>query len=113
MNLLTRQNGTATIVDVAGDITVYQSPELRKVLLDLIKDKKTPYVIVNLTQVPYIDSAGVASLIEGLKAARDAHTRFALYGLSRVAREVLELTHLHKVFSIYADEGEALKANPD
>jgi anti-sigma B factor antagonist len=113
MNLLTRHSGDATIVDVAGDITVYRSPELRKILLDLIKDKKTHYVIVNLTQVPYIDSAGVASLIEGLKAARDAKSRFALYGLSRVAREVLELTHLHKVFAIYESEADALNAKPE
>ena len=60
--------------------------------------KHTQRVIVNLTQVKYIDSAGVASLIEGLKASRDAKTTFALYGLSKVAREVLELTRLLKVF---------------
>lgn len=109
MNIMTRQTGEATIVDVAGDITLYQSPELRKVLLDLIKVKHTQRVIVNLTQVKYIDSAGVASLIEGLKASRDAKTTFALYGLSKIAREVLELTRLLKVFEVYDDEAQALQ----
>ncbi|MFZ0037864.1 MAG: STAS domain-containing protein [Candidatus Acidiferrales bacterium] len=108
MNMVTRQSGDAAIVDVAGDITLYHSPELRKTLLDLIKVKRTPRVIVNMTQVPYIDSAGIASLIEALKASRDAKTSFALYGLSPVAREVLELTHLTKVFEIYDAESAAV-----
>ena len=51
MDISTRQSGTATIVDVVGDITLYNSPQVRKVLLDLLKDKKAPRVIVNLERV--------------------------------------------------------------
>jgi len=69
----------------------------------------TPRVIVNLEQVRYIDSAGVASLVEGLKLSRDLKSTFALYGLSRTAREVLELTRLIKVFEVYDNEEEALR----
>ena len=72
---------------MAGDITLYNSPEVRKVLLDLIKEKHVPRVIVNLEKVKYIDSAGVASLVEGLKISRDLKSGFALYGLSRTTRE--------------------------
>ncbi len=108
MDISTRKVGAATIVDVVGDITLYNSPQVRKVLLDLIKDKKTPRVIVNLERVKYIDSAGVASLVEGLKVSRDQKSTFALYGLSRTAREVLELTRLIKVFEVYNTEEEAL-----
>ena len=85
MDISTRQSGTATIVDVVGDITLYNSPQVRKVLLDLLKDKKAPRVIVNLERVRYIDSAGVASLVEGLKVSRDLKSTFALFGLSRTA----------------------------
>ncbi len=67
MDLSTRQVGNATIVDIVGDITLYNSPEVRRVLLNLLKDKRVPRVIVNLQKVKYIDSAGVASLVEGLK----------------------------------------------
>jgi len=104
-----RQSGAATIVDVVGDITLYNSPQVRKVLLELLKEKKAPRVIVNLEQVRYIDSAGVASLVEGLKLSRDLKSTFALYGLSRTAREVLELTRLIKVFEVYNTEEEALR----
>src|SRR5271154_3497462 len=109
MDISTRQSGTATIVDVVGDITLYNSPEVRKVLLDLLKEKRSPRVIVNMLNVKYIDSAGVASLVEGLKISRDLKSSFALYGLSRTAREVLELTRLIKVFEVYANEAEALQ----
>jgi anti-sigma B factor antagonist len=112
MQIATRRQGDISIVDVTGDITLYHSPDLRKTLLDLIKTQHIPYVIVNLTAVKYIDSAGVASLIEGLKAARDMKSRFSLFGLSRVAREVLELTRLLKVFEVYESESQAIESTP-
>lgn len=109
MDISTRESGSATIVDVTGDITLYNSPEVRKVLLNLLKDKRRPRVIINMLNVKYIDSAGVASLVEGLKISRDLKSTFALYGLSRTAREVLELTRLIKVFEVYSNEEEALR----
>lgn len=110
MDLSNREVGTATIVDIVGDITLYNSPEVRRVLLNLLKDKRVPRVIVNLQKVKYIDSAGVASLVEGLKTSRDLKSGFALFGLSRTTREVLELTRLIKVFEVYETEEEALRA---
>jgi anti-sigma B factor antagonist len=109
MELSTRDSGTATIVDVVGDITLYNSPDMRKMLIDLLKTQRKPRVIVNMLNVKYIDSAGVASLVEGLKIARDLKSTFALFGLSRTAREVLELTRLIKVFEVYDNEREALQ----
>src|SRR4029077_4605850 len=109
MELSTRDSGTATIVDVVGDITLYNSPDMRKMLIDLLKTQRKPRVIVNMLNVKYIDSAGVASLVEGLKIARDLKSTFALFGLSRTAREVLELTRLIKVFEVYNNEQEALQ----
>jgi anti-sigma B factor antagonist len=108
MNISIRQFVNAAVVDVDGDITLHNSPEVRKVLLDLIKQQRLPRVVVNLQKSKYIDSAGVASLVEALKASRGMKGGFALYGLSRTAREVLELTRLVKVFEIYDTEQEAL-----
>ena len=67
-----------------------------------------PRVVVNLGQVRYIDSSGVASLLEGLKASRDFGSRFILIGLSSRAREVLRLTRLITLFEIYDNEEQAL-----
>ncbi|MGB9070610.1 MAG: STAS domain-containing protein [Candidatus Acidiferrales bacterium] len=108
MNISTRQVENASIVDVTGDITLYNTPEVRRILLDLLKEKRAKRVIVNLMNVKYIDSAGVASLVEGLKISRDMKSEFALYGLSRTTREVLELTRLLKVFEVHDTEEQAL-----
>ena len=113
MELSTRQVGNATIVDVTGDITLYNSPEVRRTLLGLLKEKRAPRVIVNLLKVKYIDSAGVASLVEALKTSRDLKSGFALFGLSRTTREVLELTKLIKVFEVHDNEQAALQAGGD
>jgi anti-sigma B factor antagonist len=113
MDVSTREVGNATIVDIVGDITLYNSPEVRRVLLSLLKEKRVLRVIVNLERVKYIDSAGVASLVEGLKTSRDLNSGFALYGLSRTTREVLELTRLIKVFEVHDNEEEALGTDGD
>lgn len=110
MEISTRQSGDATIVDVQGNIDLSNSPEVRKVLLGLLRDKAAPRVVVNLMAVKYIDSSGVASLVEGLKVSRDLRSRFILYGLSPAARQVLELTRLIRVFEVYDSEADALKA---
>jgi anti-sigma B factor antagonist len=103
-----RSVGEATILDIVGNIDLSSSPELRKVLLRELKEKRTARVIVNLTEVRYIDSSGVASLVEGLKASRDTGLRFALVGLSKGAREVLQLSRLIKIFEIHDNEEQAL-----
>lgn len=110
MKIATRQQGDATIVDLSGDIDLYNSPEVRKSLLDAIHSKNAKRVVVNLKDVRYIDSSGVASLVEGLKKSREQNLRFLLVGLSHAAREVLELSRLIKVFEVFASEEEALKA---
>jgi anti-sigma B factor antagonist len=97
-----------TILDISGDIDLANSPAMRKVLLGEIKDKHTPKVLLNLKNVRYIDSSGIASLVEGLKAARDNGARLILYGLSSSVREVLELSRLQKIFEIYDTEEQAL-----
>ena len=110
MQISIRRVDNTAIVDVSGDIDLASSPEVRKALLHEVRDNRRPRVVLNLSEVRYIDSSGVASLVEGLKASRDIGSRFILVGLSGPAREVLQLSRLVKVFEIYDTEGEALAA---
>jgi len=103
-----RRNDKTTIFDLSGDIDFANSPEVRQSVLREIRENRVARVVVNLTGVRYIDSSGVASLVEGLKASRDLGSRFILFGLSTAAREVLQLSRLLKVFEIYDSEEEAL-----
>jgi len=108
MQISDRQVGQTTIFDVSGDIDLANSPELRRALLREIRENRRPRVVMNLNKVRYIDSSGVATLIEGLKASRDLGSRFILFGLSGSAREVFQLSRLLKVFEVYDNEEQAL-----
>ena len=108
MEIVARAIKGWTILDLSGDIDLANSPAMRKALLGEIKEKRTPKVFLNLKNVRYIDSSGIASLVEGLKASRDQGTRLILYGLNKTVREVMQLSRLQKIFEIYEDEEQAL-----
>lgn len=111
MQIAARPATGGTILDITGDIDLAHSPAMRKALLQEIKEKKTPKVFLNLEKVRYIDSSGIASLVEGLKASRDQGSRLILYGLSKTVREVMELSRLQKIFEIHDSEAQALAAS--
>jgi len=113
MKISSRREGQATILDFSGDITLFNSPEVRRAVLSELRDNRATWLLLNLTAVRYIDSSGVASLVEGLKVSRDLNSRLALYGLSKSVTTVLELTHLLRVFEVYGTEQEALDAPPN
>src|SRR5690349_4885099 len=94
----------------SGDIDLATSPQLRKALLRELRELKMPRVVLNLGAVRYIDSSGVASLVEGLKASRDVGSRFILFGLNKTVREVLQLSKLVKIFEIYENEEQCVAA---
>lgn len=108
MQISARHLDKVTIFDISGDIDLATSPELRKALLRELRELRMPRVILNLKAVRYIDSSGVASLVEGLKASRDVGARFVLFGLNTTIREVLQLSKLVKIFEIYDSEEQAI-----
>jgi anti-sigma B factor antagonist len=108
VQISSRELDKTVIFDVSGDIDLANSPTVRKALLREVREKRTPRVVINLSKVRYIDSSGVASLVEGLRASRDVGSRFILFGLSTSAREVLQLSRLLRIFEIYDNEEQAL-----
>jgi anti-sigma B factor antagonist len=108
MQISVRHLDKITIFDVSGDVDLSTSPELRKALLRELRELRMPRVVVNLQSVRYIDSSGVASLVEGLKASRDVGSRFVLCGLNAKVGEVLRLSRLRTVFEVCDNEEQAL-----
>jgi anti-sigma B factor antagonist len=96
------------IVDVAGQIDMGTSPALRKALLESLSG--TQRLAINLTEVKYIDSSGIASLLEVLKDAQKSKKRIILFGLTASVLHVLQLTRLTGVFEIHETELQALDA---
>ena len=108
MNATTRSNQGTTIVDAVGHIDLGTSPALRKTMLECLKN--TDRLAANLAAVKYIDSSGIASLLEVLKEARNKDKKFVLFGLTAAVRQVLQLTRLTGIFEIYESEDEAVSA---
>ena len=79
-------------------------------LLDLVAARHD--ILVELSAVPYIDSTGVACLIECYQAAKGNGTKFALLGVEGTVERVLHLAHLDKVFPIHATAADAIAARP-
>ena len=98
MECTTRQEGEFIIVSLIGEVDLHYSPEARKCILDNLN--KEAHVLVDLSQVKYIDSSGIASLVEGFQLARSKDLLFGLVGVSQAARQVLQLARLDKVFQI-------------
>ena len=108
MQIVSRQVDQATIFDVSGDITLANSPQLREAVLREFRESRTPRVVLNLSQVRYIDSSAEASLVEGLKVSRDLGSRLVLFGLSPITCERLKLFRLLNLFEVYDSEEQAL-----
>ena len=108
MKSSTRTEKGTTIVDVVGQIDLGSSPALRKTLMESLKGTKS--VAINLSAVKYIDSSGIASLLEVLKEARNSEKRLVLFGLTGAVLQVLQLTRLTGVFEIHETEEQALGA---
>ncbi|MDH5327403.1 MAG: STAS domain-containing protein [Gammaproteobacteria bacterium] len=101
--------GSYSILYLSGDVDLQYSPKARQDLLALLKNTKR--VLVDLSAVDYIDSSGVASLVEAYQVANQHQGAFALVGVSDAALQVLQLARLDKVFDIYdtADQAAAAK----
>ena len=93
------EHGRHTVISLMGEVDLNVSPQAREQILKLLKQKKD--LLVDLSAVDYIDSSGVASLVEGFQLARSQQQDFALVGVSKAAMQVLQLARVDKVFPIY------------
>ena len=100
-------NGAVTLV-IQGDIDMNTSTQVRTHLTDLFK-KNQKAIVVDLSEVPYIDSSGIATLVEGLQWSHSNNTKFRLTSLTPMVKDVFEIARLLTVFEVYDSNEEALK----
>ncbi|MCK4719461.1 STAS domain-containing protein [bacterium] len=97
------------IVDVTGDLDARSAGDLKLTLNEKIEGGKV-WILVNLSEVPYMDSAGLGVLVSGLKNTNRQNGDLRIYGLQPDVRNIFELTRLNKVFQIFEDEASALES---
>jgi anti-sigma B factor antagonist len=103
-----RDVGNAKVVEVAGDVNLGTSPELRKTLFDALP--LSGRLALNLGAIRYIDSSGIATLVEVLRDSQRLQKEFVLFGLSPKVMQVFRLTHVIRIFRVFDTEQEALGA---
>ncbi len=108
MEVSARQEGSGVVIHVSGDVDLYSSPKLRDAIQDGIKKRRSP-IVVDLAEVTYIDSSGVATLVEGLQLSKEYKGKFRLIGLNERVAEVFQLARLYQVFEVRETEAEALR----
>ncbi len=97
------------VLPLEGEIDLHVSPSLTAALNRMI-DKKPKQLVVDLSRVAYIDSAGLAALIEGMQKVEAYGGQFALAGLQETVRSIFEIARLDQVFRIFPDVDAALAA---
>lgn len=109
MEVTVRRAGDGVAISANGDVDLASSPKLRAAIIESVEDRRTP-IVVNLADVTYIDSSGVATLVEGFQLCKKYQGKFRLAGISERVAEVLHLARLDQVFDIRETEKEALEA---
>ena len=98
----TQDLGNGTLVRLKGEVDLSNSPLVRESLIELTQGKVAA-IVVDLAEVSYMDSSGIATLVEGLQEANSYGGKFRLASLSPKVRQVFELARLQDVFDIFPD----------
>lgn len=98
-----------SLLKLKGDVDMNSSPDLRAALGKILKEggSSGKALFVNLSQVRYMDSSGIATLVEALQACMKQGIRLRLVELSPPVRDVFELARLSGVFEIFSSMDEA------
>ena len=108
MQFKTRSIDNVTVIDLAGRFDKYAAPPVVETLEQLTAGS-TPTVLVNMADVSFVDSTGLATLVQGLKRAKQQGGDLYLCCLQQPVYMVFELTRLDKAFDIFVSEEHALK----
>lgn len=109
MELTHRTVGNISIVSLSSRLIRNQVTQIRKQLLDLVKEE-CPYLIIELTQLSHADVHGLSIFLSALKTAQRYGGDVVLLNPTDHIRFLIELTRLQHTFSIYMDETACVTA---
>ena len=110
MNFDVRNNGDVIIVDFSGRPAVGVTDELLPQVINELLDEGHKKILLNLSDVDYIDSNGLGELVQGLRAAKRHGASLRLLNPQERVRKTLRLTHLLPMFDTHESEPDALTA---
>ncbi|MFH1395063.1 MAG: STAS domain-containing protein [Candidatus Omnitrophota bacterium] len=109
MDIRMEEKSGISILRMAGDIDINTAPALKDSLEAVIKNEKI-YILIDLKGVDYIDSSGLATLVEILKNLNRHGGKLKLTNLSVKVKGLFEITKLTQLFDILDKEDEAMNS---
>jgi anti-sigma B factor antagonist len=107
MEMTSEQINGATVLQLAGRFDAYAAPGIENFFQKMNTDPM-PRVVVNLTNVNFIDSTGLAALVIGMKRCRQRQGALVLCGVQKAVRVIFELTNLDKILTMTSTQAEAV-----
>jgi anti-sigma B factor antagonist len=95
------------VLPLKGEIDLHVSP-IVTASLNAIIEKKPERLVIDLSDVSYIDSAGLAALIQAMQKVEAYGGKFLLAGLQETVRSIFEISRLDQVFQVFPDVDTAL-----
>src|SRR5208282_2694818 len=113
MQTATRQVGGVTVLDISGRITLGEGNVILRELVRDLAEKGHKRIVLNLSEVQYIDSSGVGELVKSHTTIRNRGGELKLTNLNKRVHDLLQMTRLAAVFDIQKDEARAIESFGD
>ena len=110
VKLATRQVGDVPVIDAAGRITLGEGASAFRDLIRDLANKGGQKILLNLSEVSYIDSSGIGELVSGFTTITNHGGVLKLIGLSKRVKDLLQITKLYTVFEVFDDEAAAVRS---
>ena len=109
MELMSRAEDNVQILALSGRFDTHTAEPVRD-WLEQATTNQPANIVVNLSDVDFLDSTALSTLVQGMKHSREKDGDLRLCGMQQPVRIIFELTRLDRVFEIYLTEGEAVRA---
>ena len=110
MQTVTRQVGEVIVLDISGRITLGEGNVMLREIVRELAEKGNDRMVLNLSEVVYIDSSGVGELVKAHTTIRTKGGQLKLASLNKRVHDLLQMTRLSNVFDIEKDEASAIKS---
>ena len=102
-----KYEGRAIVMELGGEIDMKCSTRVKNKFKEIYRDKP-PVIVVDMTEVEFMDSSGLATLVGVLKWCRINGSELRLAGLTKAVRNIFDICRLESIFQIYDSRAEAL-----
>uniref|UniRef100_A0A7V3VS69 Anti-sigma factor antagonist n=1 Tax=Mesoaciditoga lauensis TaxID=1495039 RepID=A0A7V3VS69_9BACT len=102
-----RKNGNDSLAILKGELDAYQSIDFKKRMIEEAINATNKRILVDMTNLSYIDSAGLGALVSLLKRANEGSKEIRFFGMRNNVKKIFELTKLNMIFKIFDTYEEA------